>query len=147
MQNCSAGVFICLGYVLLLINCVQAFVAGGGSLQLCSRGGWGMGGPVARRGRAGGAGLQMQFNDFRENTIGVVIGDTVRVKAEGVKFYHMKAFPPEGLDATGMEGTVKDIKLFSKKTGKEISANRPVMVVFTEPKFIAHFEFDELEKV
>eukprot|EP00611_Tribonema_gayanum_P028537 TRINITY_DN735_c0_g1_i1.p1 TRINITY_DN735_c0_g1~~TRINITY_DN735_c0_g1_i1.p1 ORF type:complete len:174 (-),score=53.48 TRINITY_DN735_c0_g1_i1:480-950(-) len=86
-------------------------------------------------------------NDFQENALGISIGDRVRVKQMEQRFYHIQAFKDEGLDATGFEGEVKDIKLVSKKTGKEITANRPVMVAFTAPhKFMAHFEFDELDR-
>ncbi|KAG5175618.1 hypothetical protein JKP88DRAFT_347209 [Tribonema minus] len=59
----------------------------------------------------------------------------------------LSAFKDDGLNAPGFKGEVKDIKLVSKKTGKEITANRPVMVAFTAPhKFMAHFEFDELDR-
>jgi hypothetical protein len=44
--------------------------------------------------------------------------------------------------------SILQIKLRSKKIDAEITANRPVVVAFTEPqKFMAHFEFEELEKL
>jgi len=40
---------------------------------------------------------------------------------------------------------VMDLVFFSKD-GVEVSTNRPVLVSFQDPKFRAHFEFEEIEK-
>ena len=71
------------------------------------------------------------------------MGDRVKVTAEGVKMMHLPKFK-KGLDVRGLEGEVLDLVFFSKE-GVEVSTNRPVFVSFGEPKFRAHFEFEELE--
>ncbi|CAM9311665.1 unnamed protein product [Phaeothamnion confervicola] len=88
-----------------------------------------------------------RMSDFQENFEGLVAGDRVKVVAEGVKFFHIMKYKDDGFDPHGLEGEVKDIKLVDKKKGVEITANRPVMVAFTEPKFMGHFEFQELAKL
>jgi hypothetical protein len=45
-----------------------------------------------------------------------------------------------------MEGEVTQIKM-TNKGGVVCSANRPVVVRFTSPKFLGHFEFRELQKL
>lgn len=89
------------------------------------------------------------MSDFQVNEEGIEVGDKVRVKQMEQLFYHLPKFKEEGLDATGFEGTVKELVLKSKKfDGADLTANRPVVVSFTEPhKFNAHFEFSEVEKV
>jgi hypothetical protein len=44
-----------------------------------------------------------------------------------------------------MVGEIKSLILTSRD-GVEVSVNRPVLVVFKEPKFTAHFEFEELSR-
>ena len=58
---------------------------------------------------------------------------------------HLPKFK-KGFEVHGREGTVKTLILASKD-GVEVSANRPVLVQFAEPKFMAHFEFGEVEKL
>ncbi|KAG5177838.1 hypothetical protein JKP88DRAFT_281651 [Tribonema minus] len=102
---------------------------------------------ACRRGGGRGSGALAMASDFQDNPQGLEVGQSVRVLAMEQRFYHIQQFKDEGLDATGFEGVIKEIKLTSKKTGAEITANRPVLVTFTEPyKFIAHFEFEELER-
>lgn len=49
----------------------------------------------------------LRMSDFQENTIGVEVGDRVRIVAEGVKFYHNGKFDKEtGFDPSGCEGQV-----------------------------------------
>ena len=89
----------------------------------------------------------MQMQDFSENAEGIEVGDRVKVTADDITFHHLNAYK-EGFNPAGCEGEVKKIKLWSEKHQKEITANRPVMVAFTEPvKFMAHFEFGEVSKV
>ena len=49
-----------------------------------------------------------------------------------------------GLEVSGFEGEIKQL-VFTSKDGVEVSTNRPVLVTFKDPKFMAHFEFEELE--
>ena len=79
------------------------------------------------------------------NIKGLRIGDRVKVVAEGVVMKHLPKFK-EGFCASGLEGEIKSL-IFKSKEGIEVSVNRPVLVAFEEPKFSAHFEFDELETV
>ena len=72
------------------------------------------------------------------------MGDKVKVTAEGVMMKHLPKYKA-GLDVHGLEGEVMDLVFFSKD-GVEVSTNRPVLVSFQDPKFRAHFEFEEIEK-
>jgi len=58
--------------------------------------------------------------------------------------YHI-AKMKEGVDIKGYEGEV--VKVILERNGKELSLNRPVQVKFTDPKFVGHFEEEELEKL
>lgn len=85
----------------------------------------------------------LRVNSEPANVNGLRIGDRVKVVAEGVVMKHLPKFK-EGFCASGLEGEIKNLILKSKE-GIEVSVNRPVLVAFDEPKFSAHFEFEELE--
>ena len=52
----------------------------------------------------------------------------------------------EGLDTQGLVGVVASLASVARDgSGSEISANRPVVVQFDEPKFRTHYEESELE--
>ncbi|GAB0491973.1 hypothetical protein MMPV_003231 [Pyropia vietnamensis] len=67
-------------------------------------------------------------------------GMKVRVSVPTV-MYHVPKRGGKPLDLQGMTGSVK------KVIGGGISANRPVVVQFAEPKFFGHFDAAELELV
>lgn len=77
-----------------------------------------------------------------ENPDKLNIGDRVKVVAEGIKLTHLPKFKG-GFHPTGLEGEIKAF-LFKSKDGVEVSVNRPVLVSFADPKFNAHFEFNEI---
>lgn len=79
--------------------------------------------------------------DFKE-------GDSVEVVGKDVIFFHVKPkeYPDGYTVPKGLKGTVKALVTTDAKTGKEVSPNRPLLVQFTEPKFMAHFEAKELKK-
>ena len=79
-----------------------------------------------------------------ENPNNIKMGDRVKVVAGFVKMMHLPKFK-QGLEVMGLEGEVMDLLFFSKD-GVEVSTNRPVLVKFDDPKFRAHFEFEEIEK-
>eukprot|EP00187_Rhodella_violacea_P001899 CAMPEP_0174891060 /NCGR_PEP_ID=MMETSP0167-20121228/6164_1 /TAXON_ID=38298 /ORGANISM="Rhodella maculata, Strain CCMP736" /LENGTH=127 /DNA_ID=CAMNT_0016129077 /DNA_START=40 /DNA_END=423 /DNA_ORIENTATION=+ len=68
-------------------------------------------------------------------------GDAVRVK-KAIKMYHVGKTKGSPVDVKGMQGVVA--KIIDTDV---ISATKPVVVKFAEPKFMAHFEEEELEKV
>lgn len=67
-------------------------------------------------------------------------GMKVRVSVPTL-MYHVPKRGGKPMDLQGMTGSVK------KVVGGGISANRPVVVQFTEPKFFGHFDAAELELV
>lgn len=76
-------------------------------------------------------------------------GDKVAVKSKAVLImYHVKPkeYPDGYTVPQGLKGTVKSLANIEPKSGKEVSPNRPVLVTFEDPKFMAHFEAKELEK-
>lgn len=70
-------------------------------------------------------------------------GDKVRVSASPLIFYHVSGAMNKPTDVSGASGTV--LKVVDKVEGVPISATKPVVVKFTEPKFMGHFDDDELE--
>ena len=53
------------------------------------------------------------MSDFQVNEEGIAEGDKVRIKKMEQLFYHVAKFKDEGLDATGFEGTVKEVRVFA----------------------------------
>lgn len=76
------------------------------------------------------------------------VGDSVEVVGKEVVFFHVKPkdYPDGYTVPEGLKGTVKALVTTDTKSGKEVSPNRPLLVTFTEPKFMAHFEAKELKK-
>lgn len=69
-------------------------------------------------------------------------GQKVRVSAS-VVMYHYPTHRNEPHDVQGLEGEIwKDVQY---KDGVEMSATKPYVVKFKDPKFIAHFGSDEIE--
>lgn len=72
----------------------------------------------------------------------LALGTRVRVKTSVIMYHYPKQRNKE-VDVLGLEGTVTgDLR---EKEGIEMTATKPYMVRFEEPKFIAHFGEDELE--
>lgn len=72
------------------------------------------------------------------------VGARVRVKCE-VIMYHVPSKRNEEVNVEGMEGVISgDLRL---KDGVEMTATKPWMVKFAEPKMIGHFDDGELERV
>jgi hypothetical protein len=72
-------------------------------------------------------------------------GDAVRVAGKPLLLYHLASARNEPFDVQGMEGTVFNV--IDEVAGSPISATKPVVVKFVDPKFMAHFDDDELEPV
>lgn len=58
--------------------------------------------------------------------------------------YHVPGFKGEEHDVKGLVGEVKNV--IHTVNGHVITATKPVLVVFKDPKFRAHFDDDELEE-
>lgn len=71
-------------------------------------------------------------------------GARVRVKVD-VEMYHIPNHRNEPYNVAGMEGVV-NIDLPVKWTDV-ITATKQYQVKFTDPKFMAHFDADELELI
>ena len=82
-----------------------------------------------------------QVGDFKA-------GDKVAVVAKDVVMFHVKPkdYPDGYTIPEGSQGTIKSIANVDPKSGKEVSPNRPLLVTFDDPKFMAHFEARELKK-
>lgn len=77
-------------------------------------------------------------------TMEIPIGSKVRVKT-AVEMYHVPNHRNEPFDVVGLEGVVS--MSFIETWGKESTATKPYQVKFVEPKFMAHFDEDELEVI
>ena len=72
------------------------------------------------------------------------VGHRVRVVGDAVVFHHPKH--KTGINLLGLVGSVKGLASVARDgSGAALSANRPVVVQFAEPKLAAHFEEGELE--
>lgn len=92
-----------------------------------------------------GWGADEEGGDFY-NPDGIKEGETVEIVVDSI-FYSIPKAPKEGVNPKGFKGTVASLK-FTAKNGVVCSANRPVVVKFTEPyKFQGHFEFREVKRV
>ena len=76
----------------------------------------------------------------------VAPGDAVKVLDPVVFFHVAPKKNPDGFQAQGLVGQVLSIEL-TDKDGSAVSLNRPVRVGFNDPKFVGHFEEEELEVV
>lgn len=72
------------------------------------------------------------------------MGDSVRVSKSPLILYVVPGKRNEECDVHGMCGKVE--KIISTHDGVQITATKPVVVAFDEPKFKAHFDDDELEE-
>jgi len=94
--------------------------------------------------RSGAMGACMMFpdhaGDFKE-------GDKVKVVTDDVVLFHVQPKDhPDGYTVPkGSEGIVNKVATEDRQ-GRAVSANRPLIVKFENPKFMAHFEACELEK-
>lgn len=75
---------------------------------------------------------------------GLAKGARVRVKAD-VELYVVGGYKGEAYNVNGLEGVVF-MNVFDK-WGPEITSTKPYQVKFTDPKFMAHFDEDELELI
>ena len=76
-----------------------------------------------------------------EEATALAVGDRVRVQGETL-FQHVPGHK-QGFDADGLEGEV--VRVYGEGN---LSPNRPVKVIFTEPKkWFGHFEDYELVKI
>lgn len=71
------------------------------------------------------------------------VGDKVRVAVSPMVFYSVSGAVNQPTDITGCTGTIA--KIIDKVNGFAISATKPVVVKFSEPRFMGHFDDDELE--
>jgi len=72
------------------------------------------------------------------------VGDRVRVVSDAVVYHHPKH--KAGLAVRGLVGSVSGLASVARDgSGAALSANRPVVVQFEEPRLTAHFEEGELE--
>jgi Ferredoxin thioredoxin reductase variable alpha chain len=72
------------------------------------------------------------------------VGDQVRV-VEAITVYHIPGGKGQSVNIQGYEGTV--FKIVTEWQGRPVSANFPVLVKFDDPKFRAHLQEHELEKI
>ncbi|TFJ85335.1 hypothetical protein NSK_003383 [Nannochloropsis salina CCMP1776] len=92
-----------------------------------------------------GFGAEEEGGDFY-NPDGIKEGELVEIIADST-FYSIPKAPKEGVNPKGFQGTVTMLK-FTARNGVTCSANRPVVVKFTDPyKFMGHFEFREVKRV
>ena len=72
------------------------------------------------------------------------VGDRVRGVSDAVVYHHPKH--KAGLAVRGLVGSVSGLASVARDgSGAALSANRPVVVQFEEPRLTAHFEEGELE--
>mmetsp|Transcript_41140 Transcript_41140/g.102916 ORF Transcript_41140/g.102916 Transcript_41140/m.102916 type:complete len:154 (-) Transcript_41140:62-523(-) len=95
--------------------------------------------------RSGAVGACMMFPDHAGD---FKAGDKVRVVSDDVVFFHVKPaeFPDGYTVPKGAEGVVFKVATEDRQ-GRAVSANRPLIIKFEDPKFQAHFEACELEKL
>jgi Ferredoxin thioredoxin reductase variable alpha chain len=67
----------------------------------------------------------------------------VRVATKPLILYHLATSRNQPCDVHGMEGVVQ--KVIDEVAGSPITATKPVVVKFADPKFIGHFDDSELE--
>ncbi len=77
-------------------------------------------------------------------TMELPIGTKVRVKAK-IEMFHYPNHRNEAFDVSGLEGVVSTYLI--DKWGKASTATKPYQVKFEDPKFMAHFDEDELEVI
>lgn len=71
-------------------------------------------------------------------------GQKVRVKKSLIMYHHPK-HKNSPYDMEGLEGEIKgDI---SEREGVRLSATKPFVVQFANPKFVAHFDDTEIEAI
>ena len=75
------------------------------------------------------------------------VGDRVKVAKSSITLFTVKDYPNGYLVPKGAEGQIIKVITMDIKSGKPVSPNRPLLVKFENPKFQAHFEARELERV
>jgi hypothetical protein len=75
------------------------------------------------------------------------VGDRVKVAQESIVLFTVKDYPDGYPVPKGAEGQILKVITADPKSGKPVSPNRPLLVKFDNPKFQAHFEARELERI
>lgn len=89
----------------------------------------------------------LNMNLAEDNAGDFKAGDRVRVSHDSITLFVLKDYPDGYSVPKGLEGEVIKVITVDPKSGKLVSPNRPILVKFESPKFQAHFESRELDKM